>query len=197
MQGPSLSRGAPRWQKETMPLSQIANVFTGNPLDRASERRPDSAWLDEKLEAADSLAVALWNGAPLVEKKDDKVQLSYIPADMAQELSGGWERLLFLGLWKETAVFALDLEGGADPAEGPLQGMGRFQDLRAIAMALPGNEAAIAATARNFGMTLGIALASSLDRAVGFRVTLFVASTLALLGAALGGVRPVVASRAS
>eukprot|EP01030_Chromulinospumella_sphaerica_P019938 gene19938-19838_t len=131
-----------------MPLSAIANVFTGNPLDRASERRPDAAWLEEKLGDPGSLAVALWNGAPLTETSDGKTQLSYLPAAMAQELSNGWERLLFMGLWKDTAVFALDLEGGVDPAEGPLQGLGRFQDLRAMAMILPGTEAAIAATAK-------------------------------------------------
>jgi NAD+ diphosphatase len=131
-----------------MPLSDIANVFTGNPLNRVSERRPDSAWLDAKLEEAGSLAIALWNGKPLTETRDGKLQLAYITADMAQELSGGWERLLFLGLWKETAVFALDIEGAADPADGPLQGIGRFEELRTVAMALPGGESAIAATAK-------------------------------------------------
>jgi NAD+ diphosphatase len=131
-----------------MPLSAIANVFTGNPLDRASDRRSDAAWLDARLEEASAIALPLWNGQPFTEKTDKGVQLAYIAADMAQELSGGWERLLFLGLWKETAVFALDIEGGADPADGPLQGLGRFADLRAVAMALPGTEAAIAATAK-------------------------------------------------
>lgn len=131
-----------------MPLSAIANVFTGNPLDRASEKRSDSAWLDARLEEAGALALPLWNGRPLTETRDGKLQLAYVAADMAQELSGGWERLLFLGLWKETAVFAVDLEGAADPADGPLQGFGQFQDLRAVATTLPGPEAAIAACAK-------------------------------------------------
>ena len=89
-----------------MPLSEIANVFTGNPLDRASERRSDDAWIEEKLNDPGSLAVALWNGAPLTETADGKTQLSYLPAAMATELSNGWERLLFMGMWKDTAVFA-------------------------------------------------------------------------------------------
>lgn len=54
--------------------------------------------------------------------------------------------------------------------------------------------AAMAATARNVGMTLGIAVAASLDRAVGFRGALLVAAGLAALGALLGVVRPVAAS---
>lgn len=55
--------------------------------------------------------------------------------------------------------------------------------------------AAMAATARNVGMTLGIAVAASLDRTVGFRGALLVAAGLAALGALLGVVRPVTAAR--
>jgi NAD+ diphosphatase len=133
-----------------MPLSAFTNTFAGNPLDRASYRRADPDWLAEKLAAADSLALALWNGRPLVEDaKGGGVQLAYLAADMARTLSGDPEQLLFLGLWKDAAIFAVDLEGGADPAEGPLEGLGRFEDLRAIAPTLPAGEAAIAATAKS------------------------------------------------
>ncbi|MFZ5671140.1 MAG: NAD(+) diphosphatase [Pseudomonadota bacterium] len=132
-----------------MPLSAVANTFSGNPLDRASERRPDQDWLDARLADPASLALPLWNGQPLTEKGGEGgAQLAYVPAAMGLELAGGWERLLFLGLWKETAVFAVDLEGAPDPAEGPLEGFGRFRDLRAVATALPAAEAAIAATAK-------------------------------------------------
>ena len=133
-----------------MPLDAFTNTFSGNPLDRASYRRTDEAWIAEGLAAPRSLAVALWNGKPLVETaKDGGTQIAYLAAAMARELSGGPERLLFLGLWKETAVFAVDLEGGADPAEGPLEGLGRFEDLRAIALTLPAGDAAILATAKS------------------------------------------------
>lgn len=133
-----------------MPLTAFQNTFAGNPLNRASERRGDAAWLAEKLDAPDSLAVAIWNGKPLVEtSKDGGVQIAYLRADMAQELAdGSWERLLFLGLWKETAVFAVDMEGAADPADGPLQGLGRFEDLRATALRMPATDAAILATSK-------------------------------------------------
>jgi NAD+ diphosphatase len=53
-----------------------------------------------------------------------------------------------MGLWKDTAVFALDLEGGTDPAEGVLQGLGRFVDLRGVALQLPAADAGILATAK-------------------------------------------------
>ncbi|HEY9235154.1 MULTISPECIES: NAD(+) diphosphatase [Phenylobacterium] len=133
-----------------MALSRYQNTFAGNPLNRASERRGDVSWLTEKLLAQDSLAIALWNGQPFVEKSPDGgVQIAYLPSRMAEDLSGGPERLLFMGLWQETAVFAVDLEGGMDPADGPLAGLGRFEDLRGLALKLPAADAAIMATAKS------------------------------------------------
>ncbi|HYG28396.1 MAG TPA: NAD(+) diphosphatase [Caulobacteraceae bacterium] len=131
-----------------MALSFYSHIFAGNPLDRASERRGDQAWLAEKLADPTSLAVALWNGQPLVEDGSKGPQIAYLPAAMAQELAGGPERLLFMGLWKETAVFAIDLDGGMDPAEGPLEGIGKFTDLRGVSLQLPAGDAGILATAK-------------------------------------------------
>jgi NAD+ diphosphatase len=132
-----------------MPNMAFINTFAGNPLDRASARRVDASWLAHRLAAPESLAVALWNGRPLVEEaKEGGVQIAYLRAEMAGELSGGGERLLFMGLWKDVAVFAVDLEGPADPADGPLSGLGRFDDLRSIALTLAAGDAAILATAK-------------------------------------------------
>jgi len=132
-----------------MSAAAFVNTFAGNPLDRASDRRVDEQWLAQKLAAPESMAVALWNGKPLVEDaKGSGVQIAYLRAEMAGELSGGGERLLFMGLWKDVAVFALDMEGAADPADGPLEGLGRFEDLRAIALTLAPADAAILATAK-------------------------------------------------
>lgn len=138
-----------------MPLSIITNTFAGNPLNRDSERRGDEAFIAEKLADAESLAVALWNGKPLVEDvlndegQPTGVQIAYLRADMAQDLAGGAEKLLYLGLWKDIAVFAVDIEGAADPAEGPLQGLGKFEELRAAAATLPPADAGILATAKS------------------------------------------------
>lgn len=132
-----------------MALTAFTNIFAGNPLDRASDRRSDAAWLAAQLDSASALALPLWNGAPFVEDDGSGgVRLAYIPPALAREVAMGDERLLFLGLWKETAVFAVDLEGSADPAAGPLRGLGRFEDLRGLALRLPPTEAAIAATAK-------------------------------------------------
>ena len=133
-----------------MTLQAFTNTFAGNPLDRVSEHRSDPEWIATQLAAPDALGLALWNGKPLVETtKDGGTQIAYIPAGMAKELAGGPEKLLFLGLWQGVAVFAVDLDGRADPADGPLEGLGRFEDLRVIAMTMPGTEAAIVATAKS------------------------------------------------
>ena len=132
-----------------MPLDAFTNTFAGNPLDRASAKRADPAWIADRLAEPAALSVAIWNGRPLVETgASGAPQLAYLSAAVASELAGGPERLLFLGLWKETPVFALDFEGADDPADGPLEGLGRFDDLRTIALTLPPADAAIAATAK-------------------------------------------------
>jgi NAD+ diphosphatase len=135
-----------------MPLSTHLNTFAGNPLDRASERRADPDWLRAQLSDPDSLALALWNGKPLVEDdpaSEGAVRIAYLPMALAREIAAGDERMLFMGLWKQAAVFAIDLESTADPAEGPLAGFGRFEDLRGVALRLPATDAAILSTAKS------------------------------------------------
>jgi NAD+ diphosphatase len=68
--------------------------------------------------------------------------------DLARRLAPGEEPLLFLGVDGETAVFAIDLDGPADPTAGPLAGHGAFIGLREAAVSLSGAEAAMAATAK-------------------------------------------------
>jgi NAD+ diphosphatase len=135
-----------------MPLSTITNTFAGNPLDRASDKRIDADWLKARIDDPESLAVALWNGKPLVEDAPGEgkaLRIAYLPVMMARETAGTDQNLLFLGLWKETAVFAVDIDASSDPTEGPLRGLGRFEDLRGVAMRLPAPDAAILATAKS------------------------------------------------
>ncbi|MBW3613429.1 MAG: NADH pyrophosphatase, partial [Chloroflexi bacterium] len=103
-----------------MPLGAVDHAFAGNPLDRASERRGDAAWIAAQRESPDALVAVLWNGAPLLEAGRGVEQLAYIGPGLAGELAEA-DGLLFLGLWRGAAVFALEIEGTSDPAEGPLQ----------------------------------------------------------------------------
>lgn len=134
-----------------MPLERYVNTFSGNPLDRGGDFRTDAAWLQAHAADPDAMAVALWGGMPLVEAVNgDGRQLAYLRADLARDaVRGDQERMLFLGVDRKTPVFAVEFEGAADPSEGPLRGLGRFEELRGLALALPGPEAGIAATAKS------------------------------------------------
>ena len=136
-----------------MSLSAITNVFSGNPLDRQSARRGDAAFMAGVLADPATLVLPVWNGQPFVEKTADGFRLAYLAEAIGRTLTEVEETRLFLGMWKDTAVFAVDLEDRTDPSagppsEGPLAGLGEFRDMRALAMALAPAEAAIAATAK-------------------------------------------------
>jgi len=126
----------------------FTNVFAGNPLDRASDRRTDPVWIAEKLGDPSALAIFLWNGDPLLEGRPEQRRLHFAPADLGRLLAGSDERLLFLGLNGDVPIFAVDLEDAADPAQGALAGRGEFAELRGVAANLPLPEAGMAATAR-------------------------------------------------
>jgi NAD+ diphosphatase len=131
-----------------MALDIFLNTFAGNPLDRASERRGDAAWLERQLASGEARGLALWNGKLLTERVGEGMTIAWLPGGLLDDLAAGSERLLFLGLDGGAPVFAVDLEGAADPGEASLQGRGAFIELRAVALDLPPGEAAIAATAR-------------------------------------------------
>jgi NAD+ diphosphatase len=132
-----------------MALDLVLNTFAGNPLDRASDRRGDAEWLEQQLASGRARGLALWNGKALLEKAaDGGREVSWLPGRLIGELAGGSERLLFLGLGNSEPVFAVDMEGGADPADGALEGLGRFEELRQVALELPPEQAAMLATAR-------------------------------------------------
>jgi NAD+ diphosphatase len=126
------------------------HVFAGNPLDRASDRRPDSEWLADKLQEPQTRVLAFWNGAPLLTAGPDGGKaIAWLGGPFAQALAGDEERLLFLGLEGADAVFALDFEGEADPAAGPLEGRGAFAVMRAAAGELPLPDTGLLSTARS------------------------------------------------
>lgn len=134
-----------------MPRLEPVHAFAGNPLDRAGDRRSDPLWLAAQAETADALAAAVWQGRVLLERTADGAErLAYLRADLASDAVGDRDRRrLFLGLWRETPVFAVEFEGEADPTAGPLNGLGRFEELRAAATILPEGELAIAGTAKS------------------------------------------------
>jgi len=124
----------------------VINTFAGNPLDRAGDRREDPAWLAEQAANPEALALAIWNGGPLIEDHPEGPRLAWWDRPPARALSPGHE--VFLGLWKDEPVFAVELEG-SDPAQALLGGLGAFHDMRSAAAMLPGPEAAMAGGAKS------------------------------------------------
>jgi NAD+ diphosphatase len=132
-----------------MSLHAHLNTFADNPLDRAAERRRQPEWLADRLNSEDTRVLAFWNGAPLVDQAAGDLALAALTPALGVELARGDEHLLFMGIARDGhAVFAIDLEGAADPAEGVLRGHGRFQGLRELAAVLPSEDSGMAATAR-------------------------------------------------
>ena len=109
-------------------------AFSGNPLDRASYHRADTAWVAEQ--RAHGLFLPFWHNKP------------FIVAERAGFLPGRseWEshQSVFLGLDGTQPLFALDLPGDTEPV---LEG-GAFQEMRASAFVLPTRDTAIAGQAK-------------------------------------------------
>jgi NAD+ diphosphatase len=128
-----------------MPLP-VLNTFAGNPLDRAGDRRDDADWLAEQGASPDAMAMVLWEGRPLIEAGAEP-RLAWLALSHARAVVP--DRELFLGLWKGAPCFAVEVEGSADPAAGPLAGLGAFHEMREAAALLPGPDAAMAGTAKS------------------------------------------------
>jgi NAD+ diphosphatase len=126
------------------------HTFSGNRLDRAGGQRGDAAWLARQLADPRAVALALWNGLPLLmDGEDGALHAARLDGGFAQALAGDGERVAFLGLGADGPILAIDLDGEHDPAAGPLQGFGRFLELRAALPAAPGEDANLLGTARS------------------------------------------------
>jgi len=109
-------------------------TFSGNPLDRASDRRADPVWLSAQ--AAAGLFLPFWQTRPLI--LDERAGFLPWRADWDGATS------VFLGLDGTQPFFAIDLAGETEP----VLGQGKFQEMRASAFVLPTRDAAIAGQAK-------------------------------------------------
>jgi len=109
-------------------------AFSGNPLDRASYRRVDAAWLAAQQQAG--LFLPFWQNRPLLVED----RAGFLP------WRGEWQDRLwvFLGLEGAQPYFAIDLPGENEP----LLGQGAFQDMRPAAFVLSMRDTAIAGQAK-------------------------------------------------
>jgi NAD+ diphosphatase len=112
--------------------------FCGNPLDRASEKRTDSAWVAERYRDPNSLILPVWKLQPFIvgpEKQRGPLEAGFLKPGLAETLMAPDAPVVLLGLDRGAAYFAIDISAANDPAnEGPLAGLGHFRDLRMAAM---------------------------------------------------------------
>ncbi|MDQ3280644.1 MAG: NAD(+) diphosphatase [Acidobacteriota bacterium] len=108
-------------------------TFAGNPLDRASERRNDEAWLGARWSDPRTRVLALSAGKPLVRD----AQLAFLPGTAARNTNAP-----LLGVdTSGAAVFAIESDSAPEGAS--------FEELRAVALTLSHEEAAMVAVAKS------------------------------------------------
>jgi NAD+ diphosphatase len=115
-----------------------ALAFSGNPLDRASDRRSDPAWL--QAQAVAGLYLPFWQTKPFIQDQ----RAGFLP--WRAEWDGA--TCIFLGLDGTQPLFAVDLVGESEPALGLTPEWGGFQEMRASAFVLPARDTAIAGQAK-------------------------------------------------
>jgi len=101
--------------------------FTGNPLNRWSEKRPDAAWIAEKLRQGRVLP--LWR-LQVLTCGEQIFSVADVPRAVADSLAAPDAPCVFLGLSGEEALFARDVSA-AENAPDVLKDYGAFRDLRA------------------------------------------------------------------
>src|SRR5229473_7123534 len=118
--------------------------FAGNPLDRASERRRDTAWIASLLLDPAARILPLSDLRPLTRGSTSPVLDWQKVAPWRDRIEHG-ATLIFLGLDDERPYFAVDASG----ADIPLAPESEPLDARTLAPLLPTGEAAILAEARS------------------------------------------------
>ena len=126
--------------------------FTGNPLDRASEKRTDAEWIAAKRRDPSSFILPMWRLQPFIigpEKAQPPVELGLLKPGLCDSLAAPDAACVFLGLEGDNAMFALDISAARSPSdEGPLAGLGHFRDARAAGATLPMKDSAIMGEAK-------------------------------------------------
>jgi len=133
----------------TLILASRPNVYSSSPLDRATARRDDAAWIEGRRADPDTLFVPVWRSRNLLRgATDGSPEAVYLSGEAAAALrmqDGPWA---FLGLLADRAVFAVDISLADDPVPLLPAALGSFVDLRSVVWGMAKPEAAVLATAR-------------------------------------------------
>ena len=119
-------------------------TFAGNPLDRVSQRRQDAAWVTSLLDDPRTRLLPLRELKPLV-RDSAAPALDWQQVALWREAIDAGAALILLGIGGGRAHFALDVTAAAMPAASTAASI----DVRSLAAAIPGADAAILAEARS------------------------------------------------
>jgi NAD+ diphosphatase len=120
------------------------NVYTGSPLDRVAERRADPDFIAAVLGHPEAIVAPLWRSQNLFQGE----RARFFATGDARRWEDDPHRWLFLGLWDERPVFALDLGHHEAPKALLPEDAGDFADIRSLGGILPAGEASVLAYAR-------------------------------------------------
>lgn len=119
-------------------------TFAGNPLDRVSQRRQDAAWIASLLGDPETRLLPFRELKPVV-RSQSATALDWQPVESWRSAIDGGATPVLLGIGEGRAYFALD----ASNAPGSDREGEGTADVRSLAAAIPGAEAAILAEARS------------------------------------------------
>jgi len=134
----------------TVILATRPNAYSGSPIDRASHRRDDQAWIEAALANPEALWVPVWRARNLLSGvAEDRPEAVFLTGPVAESLRGAGGPWAFLGLLGEAPVFAVDLSAAEDPLPLLRDASGfTFTDLRAVRGKLAADDAPVLAHAR-------------------------------------------------
>jgi NAD+ diphosphatase len=130
-------------------MSRSFLPFTGNPLDRASEWRGNSAWLAEQRARSDARVLPFLDLQPLLigPESGEQTRLGFLTGAQAARFGAPDAQEVFLGLEDGIAHFACDISGFA-AARAALDDIGHFREARGASARIPFGEIAILGQAK-------------------------------------------------
>ena len=126
--------------------------FSGNDLNRVSEKRTDAKWIEAKLRDPSSRIFPMWKLQPFLlgpESADPPYELGFFKPEAIEVIAGEGTICIFLGLDGDRALFAVEIPDEKDPTkDGPLARLGFFRDARAAGQMVSIRDSGIIAQAK-------------------------------------------------
>ena len=122
--------------------------YTDNILDRSHLLRADPPFLASALQDSKTRTLILWQDYNLVKKSDGHEDSLFLTLDPDEKLLAVSDHTVFLGFYKDTPHFAVDLSTLEQRQALTLVKCGEFTDLRTVASTLEASQASLLAYAR-------------------------------------------------